>query len=91
MDLTIDSSDWKAPIVTKSNNDAFITIFGTAQDWFLQNLPALPSVDLQMGSLYFFLTTNLLMPGKNVFNVDSSVGLRIPQDFIIVGNVAAAV
>ncbi|KAF7790744.1 hypothetical protein EIP86_001701 [Pleurotus ostreatoroseus] len=88
MDLAISERDWDKPKVTKTADSAFSTVFGNANPtWFDSTLPSMPSVNIHMGSLYFFLTTNLLMPGKKVISIDANAGLRIPHDFYIVGTI----
>ncbi|KAF7790743.1 hypothetical protein EIP86_001700 [Pleurotus ostreatoroseus] len=88
MDLAISQNDWDKPDVTKTADSVFSDVFGTANPtWFDSSLPSVPSVNIHMGSLYFFLTTNLLMPGKKVISIDANAGLRIPHDFYIVGTI----
>lgn len=89
MDLSITASDWSQPVITQTAQSIFDELFNGVIDkgWFVSNLPTLPTPDLKMGSLDFFLTTNLLMPGQKVISIDSTVGLRVPHDFYIVGNV----
>ncbi|WP_027086556.1 hypothetical protein [Cohnella panacarvi] len=48
----------------------------------------IPSIDLNLPGLDFFNTTNLLAPGQNVINLDTSKGVLTPHDFLVVGNVA---
>ena len=54
-----------------------------------------PDVDLTMDSLDYFLTTNLLYPGKHVFQVDTpssdstAKGLALPRDLILTGTIKA--
>lgn len=55
--------------------------------WIHGLLPELPAFDLKLGSLNFFLTTNLLTPSKTVIKVDTDTGLMIPGDFYVVGKV----
>jgi hypothetical protein len=45
-----------------------------------------PSIDFNAVGLGFFLTTNLLNPGAKVIKLDPNV-LRIPRDFVLVGDV----
>lgn len=88
MDLAISQDDWDKPDVTKTADSVFSTVFGTDNPtWFDSTLPSVPSFNLHMGSLYFFLTTNLLMPGKKVISIDADAGLRVPHDFYIVGTI----
>ena len=54
-----------------------------------------PDVDLTMDSLDYFLTTNLLYPGKHVFQADTpssdstAKGLALPRDLILTGTIKA--
>lgn len=90
MDLNIRQGDWDKPDVTKTADSVFNKVFGNAEgpQWFESSLPDMPSLALDMGSLNFFLTTNLLMPDQKVIAIDADAGLRIPHDYYIVGNVA---
>lgn len=89
MDLNVKQGDWDAPEVNKTADSVFSDVFGTSNPtWFDSSLPAMPSLSLDMGSLNFFLTTNLLMPDQKVIAIDSEAGLRIPHDYYIVGQVA---
>lgn len=54
-----------------------------------------PAMDLNLGGLDYFLTTNLILPGSNVFMADSpksekgcTYGLAMPRDCILTGTVA---
>ncbi|KAE8153965.1 hypothetical protein BDV25DRAFT_136335 [Aspergillus avenaceus] len=58
-----------------------------------KDIPA-PQVDLKMKALDYFLTTNLLFPGRQMFRAhpvtgtDGDVkGLAIPRDFILTGDI----
>lgn len=55
-------------------------------------------LDIAMGSLDYFLTTNLLFPGQHVFIADSPTpdadynhGLGVPRDMILTGQVTGKV
>jgi hypothetical protein len=84
MDLKVDKKDWKFQ-VTKD-----WSWFPTDRQLGFEDVqPVLPSFTISMGSMDFFLTTNLLLPGEKVIDVDKSdaAGLRIPHDYMLVGNV----
>ncbi|KAK6815970.1 hypothetical protein RU639_008987 [Aspergillus parasiticus] len=55
--------------------------------------PPVPKLDLKMKALDYFLTTNLLLPGKHVFNAHNpsdatkATGLAVPRDLILTGDV----
>ncbi|KAJ5081530.1 hypothetical protein NUU61_009794 [Penicillium alfredii] len=60
-----------------------------------QDIPA-PTVDLHMNSLDYFLTTNLLCPGKHTFKAhavgkDDSRGLAVPHDLILTGDIDTSI
>ena len=93
MNLEINVSDWDPPSMKKTKGDLFFKIFGgDVPHWVASELPSMPSFELNMGSLYFLLTTNLLMPGEKVISIDTSSegGLRIPHDYYLVGNIVDA-
>ncbi|KAE8155238.1 hypothetical protein BDV25DRAFT_134986 [Aspergillus avenaceus] len=51
-----------------------------------------PNVNLTMNSLDYFLTTNLICPGKHMFKAhaigkDDTKGLAVPHDLIITGDI----
>ena len=92
MNLKIAQGDWDKPKVEVKNYDWLSRWLGGRDHyWFESVLPTMPSFEMDMGSLYFFLTTNLLMPGKRVISIDASNagGLRIPHDYYIVGKVVS--
>ncbi|KAE8131252.1 hypothetical protein BDV38DRAFT_276117 [Aspergillus pseudotamarii] len=85
--------DWT---ITKSAKDQewweVITGGSTNIPENLQNLTVpRPNVDLEMNTLDYFLTTNLLYPGKHIFNADdpssasTDKGLALPHDLILTG------
>ncbi|GJJ09107.1 hypothetical protein Clacol_003329 [Clathrus columnatus] len=47
----------------------------------------LPEMNIDMGSLDFFLTTNLLLPSREVIDIDTKLGVQVPGDFYLVGSV----
>ena len=55
-----------------------------------------PDVNLKMDSLDYFLTTNLLYPGRHIFKADNpasestSKGLALPRDLILTGEVSTS-
>lgn len=44
-----------------------------------------PPVNISSMGLGFFRTTNLLLPGSEVIDIDESVGVRVPKDLLLVG------
>ncbi|KAL6922480.1 hypothetical protein ACHAPO_011177 [Fusarium lateritium] len=46
-----------------------------------------PSIEFDVVGLGFFMTTNLLNPGAKVIKLDQAVGLRLPKDLLLVGDV----
>ena len=60
-----------------------------------RDIPA-PTVDLHMNSLDYFLTTNLLCPGRHTFKAhpigqDESRGLAFPHDMILTGDIDTSI
>ncbi|XHG04061.1 hypothetical protein AWENTII_007342 [Aspergillus wentii] len=91
--------DWtsdKEWTIKKSAEDVgwWEKIFGgsTAIPEHLRNLKVpSPNVKLEMNTLDYFLTRNLLYPGKHIFNADdpssasTDKGLALPRDLILTG------
>jgi hypothetical protein len=46
-----------------------------------------PRVDIAAMGLGVLRTTNLLLPGEKVINFDHEMGVRIPRDLVLVGDV----
>ena len=49
-----------------------------------------PQVSLSSIGLGFLRTTNLLMPGKEVIDFNEGIGLKVPKDFVLVGDILKA-
>ncbi|KAB8277167.1 hypothetical protein BDV30DRAFT_234968 [Aspergillus minisclerotigenes] len=93
--------DWagdKNWTITKSAEDVhWWEAFGGASSKIpepLQNLQVpSPNTKLEMNTLDYFLTTNLLYPGKHIFNADdpssgsTDKGLAFPHDLILTGEI----
>ena len=45
-----------------------------------------PSLSVKLPGLNYFYTTNLLFSGSTVFTVDTTAGVQVPSDLIILGN-----
>ncbi|KAF8120248.1 hypothetical protein EV363DRAFT_1191553 [Boletus edulis] len=61
---------------------------GVLPDWVKSVHVDLPTFDLPLQSVNFFLTTNLLFPGdKQVIDINKTSGLHIPADLYLVGKV----
>ena len=82
LDLSISKGDWKQEFEDRPGPFNYTP-------WAAKDQPEFPTFELNLGTIYYFLTTNLLLPGRKVIEVDTSPsgGLRIPRDFYIVGNV----
>ena len=61
----------------------------TARRNALQSMSPRPKLDT--GGLGFFLTTNLLNPGAKVIEIDKDVGMRLPKDMVLVGDIVQGV
>lgn len=48
----------------------------------------IPSINVALNGFDFFITTNLLAPGQHIIDVNSTVGILTPHDFLIVGQIA---
>lgn len=47
----------------------------------------IPPLKISLHGFDFFRTTNLLAPGQHIIDVDRSIGVKTPHDFLIVGQV----
>ncbi|GJJ09110.1 hypothetical protein Clacol_003332 [Clathrus columnatus] len=81
--------DWSVKVIPDSTD--FWDQLGGGSDqtptWILSMNIGIPDLEINMGSLDYFLTTNLLLPTRKVIDIDTELGLQIPGDFFIVGNV----
>lgn len=50
-----------------------------------------PDVEVEAFEIDFLYATNLLMPGQHVIDFNKEVGVRIPYDLLLVGDVAKKV
>lgn len=84
---------WTIP-VAEDDRDIIRKLFGpTAEfpDQYKHLQVHSPQVNLEMNTLDYFLTTNLLYPGKHIFDADdpsaetTKKGLALPYDLILTG------
>ncbi len=88
-DFDVRSSDFK--IDARDVPNLHSLYLGRDVPEYYKNLPLeIPKVDTQLGGINFFLTTNLIAPGKAVIDIQSDKGVQTPHDFLIVGNVITA-
>ncbi|KAH7885601.1 hypothetical protein F5I97DRAFT_1887277 [Phlebopus sp. FC_14] len=90
MDCSISKDDWKVTFEPENRTawEKFLQGPDTVPKWMEGLDVEVPDFDLQLGSVDFFLTTNLLFPGdKQVIDVDKKAGLHIPGDLYLVGTV----
>ncbi|MEQ1576950.1 MAG: hypothetical protein ABL894_04790, partial [Hyphomicrobium sp.] len=66
------------------NSDLAGSISTAIQNKISSNLPA--SLSIKCGNLDYLRISNLLFPGQNVIQLDSTLGLAVPYDFVIFGN-----
>ncbi|KAH7885569.1 hypothetical protein F5I97DRAFT_1414257 [Phlebopus sp. FC_14] len=90
MDCSISKSDWSVTFKPEDRGgwDRFWRGPDTVPKWMEGLDVEVADFNLHLGSVDFFLTTNLLFPGdKQVIDVDKKTGLHIPADLYIVGTV----
>ncbi|KAH7885595.1 hypothetical protein F5I97DRAFT_1811425 [Phlebopus sp. FC_14] len=90
MDCSVSKGDWKVTFKPEDRGgwDKFWRGPDTVPKWMKGLDVEVPDFNLHLGSVDFFLTTNLLFPGdKQVIDVDKKTGLHIPADLYIVGTV----
>ncbi|GJJ13686.1 hypothetical protein Clacol_007942 [Clathrus columnatus] len=85
----IEKDDWN--VETKPHDPTFWDELGggvkETPRWVKNMNVHIPAIDFNMGSLDFFLTTNLLLPSREVIDIDKNLGVQVPNDFFIIGNV----
>ncbi|KAH7881756.1 hypothetical protein F5I97DRAFT_1810475 [Phlebopus sp. FC_14] len=87
---TLPKNDWNVTFKPEDRSgwDSFWDGPDVVPIWMKGLDVEIPDFDLQLGSVDFFLTTNLLFPGdKQVIDIDRTAGLHIPGDVYLVGNV----
>lgn len=47
----------------------------------------MPFINLDLGSINFWATTNLMFPGQQVIDIDKQVGIKVPYDLLITGQI----
>ncbi|KAH7881761.1 hypothetical protein F5I97DRAFT_1818388 [Phlebopus sp. FC_14] len=90
MDCSVSKGDWSVTFKPEDRGgwDKFWRGPDTVPKWMKGLDVEVPDFNLHLGSVDFFLTTNLLFPGdKQVIDVDKKTGLHIPADLYIVGTV----
>jgi hypothetical protein len=70
------------------NSDAENSIATATQGAVTGVLPS--SLSVNCGNLDYLRVKNLLFPGQNVIQVDTTVGLCVPYDFVVFGNFEAS-
>ncbi|NOU50355.1 hypothetical protein HG263_07340 [Pseudoalteromonas sp. JBTF-M23] len=50
----------------------------------------IPTIEISFGSFDFFLSSNVLSPGQNLFNLSKADGVNIPYDMLMVGELIQA-
>ncbi|KAK0703599.1 hypothetical protein B0T26DRAFT_506872 [Lasiosphaeria miniovina] len=89
---SISKADWTVEMTPDDPSfwDAFTGKRKVVPDWVKDLCPELPGFNINLGKLYFFRTTNLLMPTQKIISIDRGVGLHVPQDFYLIGQLVGA-
>lgn len=89
MDCPIAVDDWTVDLDADDQSwwDWMCGGTKTVPNWIRNLSVAIPTFTLHLGNLYFFLTTNLLIPTKRVIDIDPKMGIQIPGDLYLVGRV----
>ncbi|KAF8431465.1 hypothetical protein L210DRAFT_3560446 [Boletus edulis BED1] len=90
LDCSVSKDDWgdKFEAEDPSGWEGWLGKSGVLPDWVKSVHVDLPTFDLPLQSVNFFLTTNLLFPGdKQVIDINKTSGLHIPADLYLVGKV----
>lgn len=86
LDASCKPDDWS---VTTTAEDHWYMFWKWAKDIkeMKDARPDLPSFSLALLDLDFFMTTNLLLPGQKVIELDNKPGSRFPRDLYLVGQI----
>jgi len=88
IDCSITQADWTVAL-EGAEKSFWEKLLGGASEvvpqWIKALSVAMPDFKISFGKLDFFLTTNLLMPGKKLIEIDHDIGIQVPGDFYIVG------
>jgi hypothetical protein len=90
LDGSLTPLDWDPPINEPDNPslwEIILKILGGARSYMDVVTQAQPNVgfDLELFNFDFFVTTNLLLPNRNVVKFDTNPGARFPWDLYLVG------
>ncbi|GJJ09104.1 hypothetical protein Clacol_003326 [Clathrus columnatus] len=80
VNFTIRKEKWDVT-ATPDDQDFWNLINGGSKEvppWTKDLNVFLPEMSIDMGSLNFFLTTNLLLPSREVIDIDTSLGVQVP-------------
>lgn len=91
--FTLDSL-WNITYRSEGSDSWFLGSTTRIPGYFRNRSVPAPSISLEMKALDYFLTTNILFPGKHLFkadppiaNNDKSKGLAVPKDLILTGEI----
>ncbi|MBH5316285.1 hypothetical protein I6N90_00495 [Paenibacillus sp. GSMTC-2017] len=92
--ITLDEHDVISSNIAASQNDYHVVTKVVGHEdgippRFYTNEMSLvaPSIHFSFQGLNFIKTTNLLAPGKHMIQFDTSVGVKTPHDFLLVGQI----
>lgn len=86
VDLEIVSSDFTVSVNSPSKFwSAGPTVAETITSYLKENTP--PSISIKFGGMNYFAVSNLLFPDSQAFHVDTGVGVYVPYDMLLVGNI----
>lgn len=89
-DFTLAQSDFSAGTTRKSGGcPDFLSSAGDIGSQIQASvLPKIGTFSFNLNNIDVFSVSNLLFPGKNIFNIDAQEGFHVPRDLILFGNVA---
>ncbi len=91
--LQFDKDTYTASVTPKPNESCWDKIWnGDAASIINNDLQSAlanfaPKISFQIPGLNYFATTNILFPGTNVFVVDTTTGVQVPRDLMLLGNI----
>lgn len=87
IDCSMQASDYNVNFSTNGDTDFWGPVNGNTNDIKAAAVAALPSINLNFGGLNFFAAANLLFPDSQKFTINTILGIAIPGDLLLVGNI----
>ena len=89
LDVSLKEEYWDAPRTTAGDTQIWRYFCSDLEriQTIKNAIPKLPTFDLILFDISFFLVQNLLLPNQNVIEFKTEPGARFPRDLYLVGNI----